>query len=113
MTGETTVAQLKGRITSEAPDGVQETRNQWNMTHQEAGIPYLCMKLLANNVELQEPSEIRQADTDDLESSRFLPSASCKCMCSSQDPVPLRHYDLAGQGLRVITTRRLYAGPAA
>ncbi|CAE7727574.1 unnamed protein product [Symbiodinium sp. CCMP2456] len=64
VTGDTTVAQLKGRITS------------------EAGIPYLCMKLLAGDLELR-------------------------------DPVCLRHYDLAGLGLRVVTTRRLYAGPAA
>ncbi|CAE7751258.1 lgrC, partial [Symbiodinium necroappetens] len=57
VTGDTTVAQLKGRITS------------------EAGIPYLCMKLLAGDLELR-------------------------------DPVCLRHYDLAGLGLRVVTTRR-------
>eukprot|EP00439_Symbiodinium_sp_Y106_P086879 s721_g36.t1 len=63
VTGDTTVAQLKGRITS------------------EAGIPYLCMKLLAGDLELR-------------------------------DPVCLRHYDLAGRGLRVVTTRQLYAGPA-
>eukprot|EP00913_Durusdinium_trenchii_P020515 g19270.t1 len=37
VTPETTVAQLKGRITS------------------EVGIPYLCMKLFAGRVELREP----------------------------------------------------------
>ncbi|CAE7379574.1 RUB2 [Symbiodinium pilosum] len=63
VTNDTTVAQLKGRITS------------------EAGIPYLCMKLLDGNLELR-------------------------------DPVPLRHYGLAGRTVRVLT-RQLYAGPAA
>eukprot|EP00930_Biecheleria_cincta_P078924 TRINITY_DN66561_c0_g1_i1.p1 TRINITY_DN66561_c0_g1~~TRINITY_DN66561_c0_g1_i1.p1 ORF type:complete len:169 (-),score=47.12 TRINITY_DN66561_c0_g1_i1:8-514(-) len=65
VTQETTVAQLKGRITS------------------EAGIPYLCMKLFAQGSELR-------------------------------DALTLAHYKLPGQcRVEVVTTRPLYAGPAA
>eukprot|EP00933_Yihiella_yeosuensis_P083407 TRINITY_DN97621_c0_g1_i1.p1 TRINITY_DN97621_c0_g1~~TRINITY_DN97621_c0_g1_i1.p1 ORF type:complete len:182 (-),score=20.63 TRINITY_DN97621_c0_g1_i1:76-591(-) len=39
---ETTIAQLKGRITS------------------EAGIPYLCMKIFAERTELKDPMTLRQ-----------------------------------------------------
>eukprot|EP00931_Biecheleriopsis_adriatica_P095523 TRINITY_DN6911_c0_g2_i1.p2 TRINITY_DN6911_c0_g2~~TRINITY_DN6911_c0_g2_i1.p2 ORF type:complete len:166 (-),score=27.88 TRINITY_DN6911_c0_g2_i1:9-506(-) len=65
ITCETTVAQLKGRITS------------------QAGIPYLCMKLFAGDVELR----------DCLQFAHYrLPSSCC---------------------IKVATTRPLYAGPAA
>ncbi|CAJ1351065.1 unnamed protein product [Effrenium voratum] len=64
VTGDTTVAQLKGRITS------------------EVGIPYLCMKLFAGTKELR-------------------------------DPLPLQRYGLAGDSAVQVSTRPLYAGPAA